>query len=714
MQENTATTVASTPAAPRTDRLELVQEMGRGSVGQVHKAHSPQQDRTIALRQFEVPQWLDDVNELMMRIMAEARAASALEHSNIARLLTCGYKNFNVFVTSEFVEGRTLKDVMASRTPDLDEVLVWARQLLSALDYANEKGVYHHFLNPSNIKILADGSLKVLDFGLLRDKNLLTQTPAKKLENEPYLSPEQVNNKYPTRASNLFTAAAILYELYTTRSPFAGKHLGEVDRAITDSTPHPLNVANGRVPEAISRVVMKALSKDAAQRYQSGQELLTALEAASREPRPHAQAASKPATGSFPAMDTASFKVKAPAGPATAKVRVPVPPPTTTSRTAPPPTTTSRTAPPPTTTSRTAPATTISRTVPPPTVKRKAPSSANQWKLVGAVVAGLVLVAGIAMMFQRRPADLPVNTQPAHTQPAQTSSAPVSQPLPFSQQASAAPTDSADAATTSVPEPAERRSTAARSSRRARVPREVTEPAPTAPSQGQLAVNSNPFGATVIIQGQSGQWQTPQTIGPLAPGAYNVTVSKPGYGAVTRSVQVAAGGRANLDVSLTPTQGWVRVGGSPAGAAVLIDGRDTGKKTPAEVTLDPGSHSVTLHKPGYLDASTGIRLVAGQAVSYSPTLLVAGRTDNIRIVSGNKFFGGGASSDMARIEIKSEPKGAQVIVNGTRLQKTTPVEIQVDAGSYDITLQKEGYKPVHESAIVGADDRVKIDKPLAR
>jgi flagellar basal body rod protein FlgG len=68
---------------------------------------------------------------------------------------------------------------------------------------------------------------------------------------------------------------------------------------------------------------------------------------------------------------------------------------------------------------------------------------------------------------------------------------------------------------------------------------------------------------------------------------------------------------------------------------------------------------------------------------------------------------------MARIEIKSEPKGALVTINGTALQKTTPVEIQVEAGNYDITIQKDGYKPVRESAIVGVDDRIKIDRPLS-
>jgi hypothetical protein len=96
--------------------------------------------------------------------------------------------------------------------------------------------------------------------------------------------------------------------------------------------------------------------------------------------------------------------------------------------------------------------------------------------------------------------------------------------------------------------------------------------------------------------------------------------------------------------------------------------------------------------------------------------MAAGRTDNIRIVNGGvgKIFTGGSGQGKARIEIKSDPKGAQVIINGTPLQKTTPVEIQVEAGNYDITLQKDGYQPIHENAIVGVDDHVKINKSLTR
>ena len=714
MQESTTTT-ASTPAAPRTDRLELVKELARGSVGTVHKARSPQLDRTTVLRQFQVPEWLDDVNELLQRILSEARAASGLEHPSIARLYTCGYKDFNVFLTAEFVEGQTLKEIMAARTPDFNEIMGWAKQLCSALDHAHGKGVYHHFLNPYNIKVTPDGTVKILDFGILRDKNLLSQTPAKKLEDAPYFSPEEIKNKIADRAANMFSLGVILYELYTTRSPFAGKHLGEVDRAISDAMPHPLNVANGRVPEAISRVVLKAMAKNPAERYQSGEQLMQELESAMREPR--TASAVRPATGKFPAADatgsfrpnatgsfnalnanatgsfsantTGSFKANATGSfsreafaaavnqnpapvPATTRARVPNPPATA--------------------------------------VRRKSVGTSNQWMLVGGVIAALVVLAAGAMLFQRKPADLPPDNEIA-----QGTTANPAAPAPFSKQ-QPDQGDAVEAGTVTPSSPRTSRSAPARSSRpgRAQVYR---APVPAVPTTGELSVSTLPLGAVIEIDGHPGQWKSPQVIGPLAAGNYKVTVSSPGYAPETRVVQVAAGARTPVDVKLGASKGFLKVAGSPSGASIYIDGKDTGKATPAEFTLDPGTHTVTLRKPGHLDSSTEIKLAAGQGVSYSPSLMVAGRTDNIRIVGGGmgRMFGGGSSSNgTARIEIKSEPKGAQVIVNGTPLQKSTPVEIQVEAGSYEITLQKDGYKPVHESAIVGIDDRVKIDRALSR
>ncbi|MGC2697287.1 MAG: PEGA domain-containing protein [Candidatus Angelobacter sp.] len=232
-----------------------------------------------------------------------------------------------------------------------------------------------------------------------------------------------------------------------------------------------------------------------------------------------------------------------------------------------------------------------------------------------------------------------------------------------------------------------------------------------------MTVSSVPMGATAEIEGRAGQsWRTPQTIPGLKPGLYKVTFNMPGYAAETRSIQVNSGARTPLDVKLNAVKGFVTIAGSPSGAEVFINGRDTGKVTPIEFLVEPGTQSIVLRKAGFLEATTDLKLVAGQSVNYAPSLMAAGRTDNIKLVNGGvgKMFGGGGSSNgMARIEFKSEPKGAQVILNGTPLQKTTPVEVQVEPGNYDITIQKDGYKPLRESAIVGVDDRIKIDRALA-
>jgi serine/threonine protein kinase len=693
-----------TAAAPRTASLELVKELPRGSVGVVHQARSPQQNRSVVLRKFDVPEWLDDVNELIQKILAEAKAASALDHPNIAKLYTCGYKDCTVFMTAEFVEGPTLRELMAKRQPEMAEVLQLAKQLLAALDYAHSKGVYHNFLNPNNIKVLPDGTLKLLDFGLLRDKNLLTHTPTKKLENAPYLSPEQVKNKPSDRASNIFNAATIIYQLYTARSPFHGPHLGEVDRAITDVDPHPMQMAHARVPEQISKVVLKALSKNPANRYSSGQQFFAELEEAARN-EPVARANT---TGSFPAYQggpgpNASQSIRVQPGPNASQSFRAVPGPNASQsfRAMPSGSASQVIKPTPGTTGTT-------YNGPAKTGSRGPVSTANHWKLVGGVVSGLIVIVVAALLFQHRTPELPDD-------PATQSKPGASSPAPFSRKtAQSQDAQSQDAQDT---QGQARTHTSSRSSKAAR--NAAAAPvAPPAPAEGQLIVSSMPMGATVEIEGRAGQqWKAPQTIPGLTAGTYKVSFNMPGYATETRSVQVSGGARTPVDVRMTAVKGFITVTGTPSGAHVLINGKDTGKVTPIEFMVEPGPQTVVVRKQGFLDASTDLKVAVGQSVNYAPKLMAAGRTDNIQIVGsggvGKLFGGNGSSQGMARIEIKSEPKGAQVMVNGTPLQKATPLEIQVEPGSYDIVIQKDGYKPIHESAIVGIDDRIRISRPLS-
>ncbi len=700
---NGSATAAATAAAPRKASLELVKELPRGSVGVVHQARNPQQNREVALRKFDVPEWLDDANDLIQKILAEAKAASALDHPNIAKLYTCGYKDFTVFMTAEFVEGQTLKEYMAKRQPEMSEVLQMAKQLLAAMDYAHSKGVCHNFLNPYNIKVLPDGTLKLLDFGLLRDKNLLTQSPTKKLENEPYLCPEQVKNKPAGPAGNIFNAATIIYQLYTARSPFSGPHLGEVDRAITDVTPHPMQMAHPRVPEEISRVVLKALAKNPAERYSSGQQFFAALEEAAKAV-PLARANS---TGSMPAYKdgpgpNASQAIKIAPGPNASQSFKAIPGPNASqSFRAIPSGSASQVIKQPT------PGTVGTTYVgPEKTGVRKPVSTANHWKVVAAVVSGLCLIVVLALLFQRHPAE----EEDAAT-PSAKAAAPFSGKAGQAIEKVKAAQDEQEGRSQPAQAP-----THARAGKAARyVPAAPVAP-PTA-KEGQLTVSSMPMGATVEIEGHAGQqWKAPQTVTGLAAGAYKVTFNMPGYATETRTVQVTGGARTPLDVRMTAVKGFVTVASKPAGAEIWINGKDTGKVTPIEFLVEPGAQSIVVRKQGYLEASTELKLVAGQSVNYAPSLMAAGRTDNIRLVGSSgvgKLLGNSNNgSGMARIEIKTEPKGAQVTINGTPLQKTTPVEVQLEAGNYDITIQKDGFKPIHESAIVGMDDRIKIDRSL--
>jgi serine/threonine protein kinase len=697
----TGPTASGNGAAPRTDRLELVKELPRGSVGVVHQARSPQQNRSVALRKFDVPEWLDDVNELLKKILAEAKAASALDHPNIAKLYTCGYKDFTVFMTAEFVEGPTLRELMAKRQPDMAEVLQLSKQLLAALDYAHSKGVYHNFLNPNNIKVLPDGTLKLLDFGLLRDKNLLTHTPAKKLENAPYLSPEQVKHKPADRASNIFNAATIIYQLYTARSPFHGPHLGEIDRCITDVDPHPMQMAHARVPEQISKVVLKALSKNPAARYASGQQFFAELEEAAKN-EPVARANS---TGSMPAYQggpgpNASQSVRVQPSPNASQSFRAVPGPNASQSFKSPNASQVVKAPTPGTTGTT-------YNGPSKTGSRGPVSTANHWKLVGGVVAGLIVLVVAAMLFQHRTLELP-DDPATSSKPGSSSAAPFSRKTAQSQEAQDA---QGQAQAEGRPHASSRASKAARNA--AAVP-----VAPPAPADGQLIVSSIPMGATVEIEGRAGQqWKAPQTVPGLTAGTYKVTFSMPGYATETRTVQVTGGARTPIDVRLNAVKGFITVTGTPSGAHVLINGKDTGKVTPIEFLVEPGTQTIIVRKQGFLDATTDLKVAVGQSVNYAPKLMAAGRTDNIQIVGsggvGKLFGGNGSSQGMARIEIKSDPKGAQVMVNGTPLQKTTPLEIQVEPGNYDITIQKDGFQPIHESAIVGEGDRIKINRPLS-
>jgi hypothetical protein len=153
----------------------------------------------------------------------------------------------------------------------------------------------------------------------------------------------------------------------------------------------------------------------------------------------------------------------------------------------------------------------------------------------------------------------------------------------------------------------------------------------------------------------------------------------------------------------------------PPGASIYVDGRDTGTKTPGQVSLDKGQHTVLIRMSGYLDETTSAQFVLGQTLSFSPTLKALGNTDNIKTAGGkmSRLFGGkGAHAEQATVSIRTQPKGAQISFNRHMIEKNTPVDVFVDPGNYEVEISLSGYAPVRKVVSAAKGEKLVIDEVL--
>jgi hypothetical protein len=229
-----------------------------------------------------------------------------------------------------------------------------------------------------------------------------------------------------------------------------------------------------------------------------------------------------------------------------------------------------------------------------------------------------------------------------------------------------------------------------------------------------MAIDSTPQGAQVQVDGRSDPtWVTPFTLSGLAAGQHSVTVSKAGYSPDNRTVEVASGGKLMVMTRLGVLAATLSVSSTPAGANVYIDGKDSGKLTPAQVTVDKGQHLVLVRKSGYIDETTNAQVNLGQTTNFSPTLRTLGNVDDIRTVGKvKKLFGGKETQGMGTVSIKTLPKGAQVAVNQHMLDKDSPVDFMLDPGNYIVDITMTGYAPIHKVITVDKGGKAVIDEVM--
>jgi serine/threonine protein kinase len=250
--------------------------------------------------------------------------------------------------------------------------------------------------------------------------------------------------------------------------------------------------------------------------------------------------------------------------------------------------------------------------------------------------------------------------------------------------------------------------------------RNAPQPAPqTVASAGEALIDSSPAGAQFQVDGRSDPaWVTPFSVAGLSPGKHIVSASKSGYTAEVRSVDVVAGAKASLSFHLAPINALVVVSSNPAGAEISLDGKPTGRVTPAQFAVEKGSHTVLVKKQGFLDETTTVDLGAGQNFQYAPALKALGNVEDIQTVGKfKKLFGNGgqnSTAGMGSVSVHTQPKGAQVVINQRILDKMSPLEVMMGPGNYVVDITLTGFKPVHKVVTVEKGGKVAIDEILER
>jgi serine/threonine protein kinase len=741
--------------------FEILRTLGRTDEKRVFKAATPS-DGIVAVR--PVPRNCPNPAGLV----DAARRAMTLESPNIVQVLEVAESDGEAYAVTEYVEGNSLRSLMKQDA----EVSVWdatdiARQICSAIDHARLRHLEHKNFTPTNIMIEWDGAVKVMDYETLTDprESYLTGRNPEALH---YLSPEQARGAEADWRSNLFSLGAMLYELLTQQKAFPGVDAQEILENITSKEPKAPHRVRASLNPGLSRVIMKALSKAPEERYQSGRELIqdfencrklvtepvaqfarlenpvansirkseerapvdsnAARQAETFAPRPVASIAVRP-NQNFAATAPASLQVRS----RCTGVAKPAPAPEPVFQSTQP-----KLAPgsPAVATMTSIAVKTqdnpVEAPVAPPMFapqvfegaeaedSQKTANAARQrlrQRLKKPSLSGFAVKHKAALLYAAAGALLFIaslglgrgigDVIRAYGRPSQPAAPVAEQPAPQPQ---------VMPAVEQLPVPPEE-TRPLRSGTRAGKKRGATVIAAASPAlmTGELMIESSPPGASIQLDGGVLSFQTPYTTPSLSVGRHTVNVSKPGYAAESRTVEIIAGLQSHLVIPLAELGATVSIASDPSGAAVFVDGQDSGRTTPVALVLKKGSHTLSLRKVGYLQAAGKLDVVPGQSFQFAPHLSPTGNEDDIKAVGKfGRILGRHARGSMATLQVRSNPKGARIIVNQRVLDKTTPAEFSIPEGAYEVALALDGYSRVERTISVAGGSTFTIDEKLQK
>ncbi|MGH2946612.1 MAG: PASTA domain-containing protein [Solirubrobacteraceae bacterium] len=264
-------------------RYKVLKRLGSGGMADVYCAEDQQLGRRVALKLL-YRRFAED-EQFVERFRREASSAAGLSHPGIVAIFDRGEWDGTYYIAMEFIEGRTLKDVIRERGPAPSEAAIdVVTQILRAVRFAHKRGVVHRDIKPHNVLIDPDGRIKVTDFGIARaGASDMTETGSI-MGTAQYLSPEQAQGHPVDARSDLYSIGIVLYELLTGRVPFDAESAVTVALKQVSEDPVPPSQLNDSVPPALEGVVLRAMEKEPARRFADADEFIGALEAAREAP----------------------------------------------------------------------------------------------------------------------------------------------------------------------------------------------------------------------------------------------------------------------------------------------------------------------------------------------------------------------------------------------------------------------------------------------
>lgn len=803
------------------NRFEIQSELSKSNSATIYKALDTETNQVVALKTQNLAPLGDRAPAFVESLIAENQQSRDLVAQNIVPVYGAGEIDGQFSAAMEYIQGNSVATMLARNEGfSIWDILDISRQLCSGLEQAAAKGVAHYSLEPAKIMVQWDGMVKILGYGISKMSLIEAESGNGLGRLTPYCSPEQIRGEVVDSRSNLFSLGTILYEMVAGRKAFNAADTATLLSQIENEMPPSPTSLNPKILPALSALILKALAKDPASRYQHARDLLADLEkckenktavpepkkitapagvaidpamrasAASKFVAPGAAASSVPSiaaqqktpasgpsaprpqapTAARPAAASASTEVRQKASAAAAsslgggnfgsgtrmlsefevsstpsQTQAPlqqaspimIDPMMAESGSAAagtgrsfsdlaemPPLKEPAYVPP--VPEPVQPSNNTVTLYPKKDIKTKiqsreaagkalkeistVPPRLMLYSILGAVA--LILVIAVALFFHVRSEDDGSTAAPHPVKAAASASmAPAQRALPAPAQPSQ--TISIDAAEQPSVGVRQAESHAAKKSKR------ITAAAPVVVAEvGQALIDSDPQGAQIQIDGKADPaWVTPFNVGGLSAGKHIISASKTSYSPEIRSFEMTAGGKSSLTFHLSPLNALIVVSSTPAGAAITIDGKPTGKLTPAQFSTEKGSHAILLRKNGFLDESVTTDLAAGQNFQFAPNLKALGNVDDIKTVGKmNKLFSHGSESTagMGAVSIHTQPKGAQIVINQRVIDKVSPVDIMLGPGNYVVDITLTGFKPVHKVVTVERGSKGAIDEILER